>query len=391
MNPFTHSRVKLQLKSSFWQILLTTTEALILASIFTTMGSIQQSRKQRVVAIWLLIGVVMLFIQIALGGLTRLTGSGLSMTEWEPIMGFIPPLHESEWQQAFEQYQQIAQFKYLNHHYTLSDFKFIFFWEWLHRNWARFIALVFLIPFFFFMYKKYFSRDMIPSLILLFVFGILQGFIGWYMVKSGLDNSSLFYVSHVRLSVHLVSALGLLAYTLWFALQLMIPKKAIVYQPALRNSLFLVVFLLIAQLFYGAFMAGLHAAAYAPSWPTMNGYWIPPKLSENSWINHPANVQFIHRAIAYLLLLAGVWVYYRLRKYAQQIHGRLLLISAHIMMIILSMQVLLGIITVLCARTIEKDKFGIFETFAQLHQLVAMLLVASIVLLLYQVRGRNSS
>src|SRR5690554_963452 len=162
--------------------------------------------KRKRVAYWLLTGVFMIVVQIIIGGVTRLTGSGLSITEWKPIMGTIPPLSEADWMEAFEKYQGIAQFKYLNASFTLSDFKFIFFWEWFHRVWARSLGVVFAIPFIYFLVKKYFSKDMIGPLILLFLLGGLQGLIGWIMVQSGLNDTDL-HVSHIRLSVHLMAAL----------------------------------------------------------------------------------------------------------------------------------------------------------------------------------------
>lgn len=346
-------------------------------------------RKKRIVAIWLLIGVFMIIIQIALGGLTRLTGSGLSMTEWEPIMGFIPPLHEEQWQKAFEDYQEIAQYKYVNNHFTLSDFKFIFFWEWFHRNWARFIAVVFIVPFIYFLIKKYFDKEITFSLILLFILGGLQGFIGWYMVQSGLDNSSLFYVSHLRLSVHLISALGLLAYTLWFALKILIPKERLIRNSNTRNYFLILVTLLTIQLIYGAFMAGLHAASSVPSWPKMNGHWIPVNLMKYSWINHPINVQFVHRILAYLLLIFTVIGFIKVWKLAK-IHQSKLLSKAGIWtLIFIVSQVVLGIFTVISAHHIDKGKFGVYETLAQLHQLVAMCLLISIMFILFLVRGNK--
>jgi len=189
-------------------------------------------KKSNAVAIWLLIGVGMIVVQVLLGGITRLTGSGLSITEWKPLLGAIPPLNEADWQKAFEQYKQIGQFKQLNFEFTLSDFKFIYFWEWFHREWARLIAIVFLLPFVYFIIKKKFRQEMVKPLMILFLLGILQGLIGWIMVKSGLNEESL-YVNHIRLAIHFISALGLLSYTLWFALQLLVDAKQLIQAPHL--------------------------------------------------------------------------------------------------------------------------------------------------------------
>src|SRR5689334_1241383 len=193
------------------------------------------TRSSRPVAIWLLIGIFMLVVQVLLGGITRLTGSGLSITEWKPIMGALPPMNNHDWNIAFEKYKQIAQYKYVNAYFTLSDFKSIFFWEWFHRLWARLIGVVFLIPFVIFIIQKRFGKDMIRPLIILFILGGLQGLVGWIMVKSGLEDEGLLYVSHYKLAIHFIFALGLLCYTLWFALQLLIPSNQITINNKLRR------------------------------------------------------------------------------------------------------------------------------------------------------------
>lgn len=345
-------------------------------------------QKKNIVAIWLLVGVFMIMVQVIIGGITRLTGSGLSMTEWNPIMGFIPPLNHEDWMKAFESYQEIAQFKYMNNHFTLSDFKFIFFWEWFHRVWARSLGVVFAIPFIYFILKKYFSKDMIWPLGLLFILGGLQGFIGWYMVQSGLYGSELLHVSHIRLAIHFVAALVLLIYTFWFALKLLIPKDKLVVDSGLRNLLWLTIALLVIQLFYGAFMAGMHAARFAPSWPTINGFWIPKGLADNSWINSPINVQFVHRGIAYLLLILITWSYFKFSHLAKKSHSSLLAKASKWPLVLVWTQVLLGIFALLTVSRIEPGKFGLYETLAQVHQLVAMLLLMALVLMLYLVRKK---
>ena len=178
------------------------------------------AKKSNAVAIWLLVGVGMIIIQVLLGGITRLTGSGLSITEWKPILGAVPPMNEAAWLKAFEQYKQIGQYKQLNFEFTLSDFKFIYFWEWFHREWARLIGVVFFIPFVWFIIKKKIEKWMINPMVILFLLGILQALLGWIMVASGLNDENL-YVDHIRLAIHFIAALGLLCYTLWFALMLL--------------------------------------------------------------------------------------------------------------------------------------------------------------------------
>ncbi|HEY0610399.1 MAG TPA: COX15/CtaA family protein, partial [Chitinophaga sp.] len=232
-------------------------------------NALQQNRP---VAIWLFTGVGMIIIQVLLGGITRLTGSGLSITEWQPVLGALPPMTEQAWQAAFDKYKEIAQFKYVNSHFTLSDFKSIYFWEWLHRDWARLMGIVFALPFIYFVAKKKINRSMVQPMLILFLLGALQGAIGWIMVKSGLNEENL-YVSHIRLAIHFIAALLLLCYVLWFALKLSTPAKEMLYTPSLRKLNIWLLVLLTLQLVYGAFMAGLHAAMAASTWPDINGMW----------------------------------------------------------------------------------------------------------------------
>jgi cytochrome c oxidase assembly protein subunit 15 len=173
----------------------------------------QKDRSSRPVAIWLLIGVFMIIVQIVLGGITRLTGSGLSITEWDVITGTLPPLTDSKWLEEFHKYQQTPQYRLLNFDFTLTDFKFIFFWEWFHRLWGRLIGVVFFIPFLVFLFQRRFRSDMVQPLIILFLLGALQGAVGWIMVASGLVGDAI-YVKPTRLALHFVFAMVLLFYTL---------------------------------------------------------------------------------------------------------------------------------------------------------------------------------
>lgn len=341
--------------------------------------------KNKAVAYWLLIGVAMIIIQILLGGITRLTGSGLSITEWKPIMGAWPPVNEATWQEAFDKYQQIAQYKYVNNHFTLEDFKFIFFWEWFHRLWARLLGVVFAIPFIYFLIKKYFNKDMIIPLVILFLLGGIQGLIGWIMVSSGLNDTNL-YVDHFKLAIHFISALVLLCYTLWFALQLLLPQRQIIQQPALHRFLVFTIILLTVQLIYGAFMAGLKAAMAAPTWPDINGDMIPPTLFQNNWFSAPINVHFVHRSLAYVLFVVIIWGYIKMRKAAKLAKVTTLNNSALWALGLVVAQVILGIVTVLSAPKIVPGHFGIFELLAELHQLVAMSLLMALIVSLYLVR-----
>lgn len=335
--------------------------------------------KRNPVAIWLLIGVGMIMIQVLLGGITRLTGSGLSITEWKPLLGAIPPMNEAEWNKAFDQYKQIGQYKTINFDFTLSDFKFIYFWEWFHRQWARFMGLVFAVGFVYFILKRRLSREMIWPMALLFLLGGLQGAIGWIMVKSGLNENDL-YVSHIRLAIHFVAALGLLVYVFWFALKLIVPKDKRVIAASLSSSLGAIIALLVVQLFYGAFMAGLKAGPVAPTWPDMNGMLFPAGLGsmKNDITHNPITVQFIHRGIAYLLFFLIISWWARARKVSGSALFRR---TRNLPMILVSLQVVLGIYTVVYS----PDK-NILLWLGVAHQFVAMLLLLSLVWARYLVR-----
>lgn len=352
-------------------------------------ASVSVFAKNKAVAWWLIIGVVMIIIQTLIGGLTRLTGSGLSITEWNVVTGILPPLNEQDWVAEFAKYQASPQFQYLNADFTIKDFKFIFFWEWFHRLWARLIGFVFAIPFVYFIIKKYFNKEMIMPLIVLFLMGALQGMVGWIMVASGLTGDAI-YVKPTRLAIHFVLAMLLGCYVLWFALQLLIPASQVVVHPRLKRWYQVIFVLLILQLIYGALMAGHKAAPAASTWPTINGFWWPEGMdqSENAHplIENKITIHFIHRGLAYLLLaLTGI---------ASVIAFRIKAPSAAIRKgrgqpaLWVGIQVLLGILTVVSSPEIVANKWGLFETLAQLHQLVAMFFLLSVTLQLYLFRSR---
>ena len=348
---------------------------------------LQQTRSSKPVAIWLLTGVFLIIVQVLLGGITRLTGSGLSITEWKPIMGALPPMNEQEWISVFEKYKQIAQYKYLNSHFSLADFKFIFFWEWFHRLWARLIGVVFIIPFIIFIIQKRFKKEMIRPLIILFLLGAIQGLVGWIMVQSGLEDSELLYVSHYKLAIHFILALGLLCYTLWFALELLVPLQQFTYNSTLRKMMGWLITLLTLQLIYGAFMAGLKAATTAPTWPDINGVWWPDTIQSSGGrqftgisflFDHPLVIHFIHRNLAYVItvfVLIWTWQAFKEKgpKYFQ--------ITKAFPLFIVLLQVVLGVLTVLHA-----INPGTFLWLAVAHQFTAMILLLSFVWMFYIIR-----
>ena len=349
-------------------------------------------RKNKIVAYWLIAGVIMIIIQTLLGGVTRLTGSGLSITEWNVVTGTLPPLNHEAWVKEFAKYQESPQYKYLNSDFFLSDFKSIFFWEWFHRLWARLIGFVFAIPFIWFLAKKYFNKEMVMPLVVLFILGALQGAVGWIMVASGLTGDAI-YVRPTKLAIHFVLAMILACYVLWFALQLLIPTEEKVTHPALKRLYVFSFIILMLQLVYGALMAGNKAATAAATWPSINGALIPSGMGQSA-SGHPLlenkiTIHFIHRGIAYLLsvliIIAAVMSYrmkavsHSFEKYRWQ----------PVTLVIL--QVILGVCTVLLSTHIIPNKWGIFESLAELHQLVAMFLMMAIVLQLYLIKSKGTN
>ena len=339
-------------------------------------------KNNRLVVIWLYVGVIMIMIQVIIGGITRLTGSGLSITEWKPIIGAFPPMNEKAWQEAFDKYKEIAQFKHLNSHFSLSDFKFIFFWEWLHRDWARFMGIVFIFPFIYFLISKKINRNMVNPMIILFLLGGLQGVIGWIMVKSGLNAENL-YVSHIRLAIHFISALILLCYVFWFALKLSIPENQVLHLPVLKKVNIWLLVLLIFQLIYGAFMAGLHAAFAAITWPDINGMlWPSGMFTEGSVLeditHNLITVQFIHRGLAYIICIPVLVWFFKSKSLA---NNSLLYKVRFLPVFLLFLQILLGVLTVL------NTSGEIPLIYAILHQFVGMLFLLSFVFTLFLSRG----
>jgi cytochrome c oxidase assembly protein subunit 15 len=325
---------------------------------------------------WLLLGIVMIFFQIVIGGITRLTGSGLSITEWNVIMGTFPPINEAQWQELFEKYKQFPQYKIMNSDMNLSGFKTIFWWEYIHRLWARLFALIFIIPFLYFVYKKWLGKKLIIHLSVLFVLGAAQGLIGWIMVQSGLKDNP--WVNPLNLSIHLMMALFVYLYLLHVTSNFTSKAKHTVGRSFIIGLNTLLVFLII-QIFYGALMAGHKAALFYPTWPLIGSEWIPSAMNtfDPLWLNlfeNKALIHFIHRGLAYVLLVFVISFWWINRK---GITGELNHFFQAIP-IVTSIQVLLGIITVLNALGQIPLLWGV------LHQAVAIILLT----ILFYIRFR---
>lgn len=343
----------------------------------------EKARKQ--VATWLLIGVGMIVIQVLLGGITRLTESGLSITEWKPFKGALPPLNDAAWMAEFDKYKNTDQFKYVHQSFSLSDFKFIFFWEWFHRLWARLMGVVFLIGFVYFLATRKFKKEMIAPMVILFILGGLQGAIGWIMVKSGLVPKK-YFVGHVELTTHFVAALILLSYTLWFALGMLIKPGQKIVNVSLQRSLIVILIVFFFQLTYGGFMAGMRAAIAAPTWPDINGAFIPATIGELSpaiknIAYNPLTVHFIHRGLAYLLfVLVLVWWFKSKSVSGSPLFSKL----SNVFFILLVTQVALGILTVLNATHANR-----LVWLGVSHQFTAMLVLMVLVSLLFIVKKKQ--
>ncbi len=343
---------------------------------------------QKAVATWIYIGVGMLLIQVILGGITRLTGSGLSITEWKIVEGALPPLNENAWITAFEKYKQTPQYLLLNSDFNLSNYKFIYFWEWFHREWARLIGVVFVIGFVYLLAKKYLQASMIKPLLILFLLGGIQGAIGWIMVKSGLTDDMV-YVKPLKLAMHFVFALILICYAWWFALALSVSKQQVIRNNSVRNYTWVILAVLFFQLIYGALMAGHKAATAAPTWPSINGSYWPDNLFTPAinFVENKITVHFIHRGLAYILLLFTVIWTFKVRR-AVSVSSALQK-TRWLPAVLILLQVLLGIFTVLSSPGIVPNHWKVFDWMAQLHQVVAMLYLLTMVWMLYIIRGKT--
>lgn len=335
-------------------------------------------RSSRPVAIWLLIGVAMLIVQIILGGITRLTGSGLSITEWDVITGAVPPLNEQQWLAEFHKYQQTPQYRIINYDFTLPDFKFIFFWEWFHRFWGRLIGVVFAIPFVIFLVQRRFRPDMVRPLVVLFLLGALQGAVGWIMVASGLTGDAI-YVKPTRLALHFIFAMVLLGYTFWFALKLLVREKDYVWAPHLKSFMWWIIGVLGVQLVFGALMAGHKAAPAAPTWPDINGSFVPAYVFRQGLIGIIEDrivIHFIHRMLAYgLVVLIALWTVRAFKVQGSRLFAKVRVLP----LVFVLVQLTLGVLTVLTSVNIRVARWNEFEWMAQGHQFTALLLLLSLV------------
>jgi len=321
------------------------------------------------VILWLCVCSALVFAMVLLGGTVRLTGSGLSMVDWKPLMGFLPPLNDVAWNQVFSQYKQFPEFKLVNSQMNLEQFKFIYLMEYSHRNLGRLIGLVFFLPFIYFVISRRLNPSLTPKLWLLFAMGAIQGGAGWYMVKSGLVDDP--RVSQYRLVVHLIIAVVIYAYMIRLLVGLL---PGLHVNRARVNSLGMVVlgiiFIMIAS---GGFVAGTHAGFIYNTFPTMGGQWIPAQLDALSplWRNlfeNPVTIQFIHRVLA--LIVLGLVFSYALILMTRHRQQRGALMGAGLLFAVF-LQICLGILTLIS---------GVPAMLGVAHQAGALILLTFVVI-----------
>ena len=327
---------------------------------------------------WLIVSLILVFFIIIVGGLTRLTNSGLSITEWELIRGILPPLDNKTWDFYFYQYKKIPQYQFLNFNMNINEFKVIFYWEYLHRILARFIGLFFFIPLIYFYFSGKIKEKYINTCFLIFVLIVFQGIIGWYMVMSGLVND--ITVSHYRLSIHLSTAILIISIIFWLVNNIISNKNKSFFKFSKNNFLFQFFILLIfIQIIMGAFVSGLDAGQIYQTWPLMGNTYFPndfsiKKISDILELDTHSLVQFYHRNLAYLIFLYAIFVtIFIYKKKLSNLYN-----SLNVLLFFLFIQVVLGIFTLLSYLNIY---------LASLHQISSVLLVFS-ALNLYYLRAK---
>lgn len=338
----------------------------------------------KIIRIWILIGLLMLIGQVVLGGITRLTGSGLSITSWDIVTGVVPPLNDEQWLQAFEAYKETPQFHKINSTFNVKDFKFIYFWEYFHRLWVRALGFIFLIPFLIFITKKQIDLYLVKRLGLVVFLTILTASAGWIMVQSGLIDRP--WVNAYKLTIHFMLAL----LVIWA----MVKTLADIYNFGTSKKIIstaiipITIIITLIQMVFAGLMAGMRAGLYYPSWPDMNGELVPTVLlisSHWNWANMinydsylfaPAFVQFTHRVLAYLLVFLGILMFLKLKNEIDLFSKKWL----NLTLLLLITQVVLGVLTVLNV----EGKIPLF--FGVVHQLVGLLYFISLLFLKYSIR-----
>jgi cytochrome c oxidase assembly protein subunit 15 len=337
----------------------------------------QQKRYPKVVKAWLIAGLVLIFVQVVVGGITRLTGSGLSITKWEIVTGTLPPTNADQWEEAFDLYKATPQYQKINDGMSMPEFKFIYFWEYFHRLWARMMGFVFIIPFTIFWIKGYFDKMLLRRLGVVFFLAAVVASFGWIMVASGLINRP--WVNAYKLTMHLSLAFLLYSYLLWTTYKVIVPNKHVFHSKLLKKWTIFISSLTAFQIVLGGIMSGTKASLYFPNWPDMNGQLIPGVLKDSSmwvvenFVNYDSNtfmvafIQISHRTTAYALFFIGlafVWTVFKRSVKGRFRTASLLLIS------MLIIQMTLGILTLLYSKGVIPVGLGV------MHQGGALILLS---------------
>ncbi|MEQ1744727.1 MAG: COX15/CtaA family protein [Saprospiraceae bacterium] len=343
-----------------------------------------ETRISKTVKIWLITGLLMIVLQVVIGGVTRLTGSGLSITRWEIVTGSLPPLTEQAWQEAFDLYKATPQYAKINEGMALADFKFIYFWEYFHRLWARLMFFVFVVPFAWFLLGGMFSRRMVPQLLSVVFLAGLEGFFGWIMVASGLRDRP--WVNAYNLTLHLCMALVIFVVLLWITFRALHPRPPVIHSRVLKRFSWALVLVAFVQIAFGAMMSGTKAGLFFPTWPDMHGSYLPDILLDSAqWTGDsflqydtnpfiPALTQFLHRNTAYLLTTMCLFFFWKANKLPL---CPIFLRANRVMIGALVLQVGLGILTLVnCVSNIP-------VVLGVLHQAGALLLMGTILFVAY--------
>ena len=334
-----------------------------------------EENKNVYVSYWLLLITFLVALMIIVGGLTRLTDSGLSITRWDIILGILPPLSLSDWEKSFTLYKQIPEYKLLNSSMTLDEFKTIYWWEYIHRLLGRFIGLFYLVPLLYFTFKKVIKKNTFISLYLILILIFLQGYIGWYMVKSGLTEKT--DVSHYRLAIHLTLAFIIFILVLWNYLKYN-NRQIFIHNNKLPSYLIIFfLFCVLIQICMGAFVSGLDAGQIYQSWPLMNHNYFPDDSSMKDLFSikafeTPSIVQFIHRNLAYFIILLFGFIAAIIYRNKDFVYLRKTVL---LIFISLFLQIFLGILTVLSGAQI---------ILASMHQIGSIFLVATTLILVFK-------
>tara|TARA_A100000164_G_C21942847_1_gene791750 strand:- start:1620 stop:2651 length:1032 start_codon:yes stop_codon:yes gene_type:complete len=324
---------------------------------------------------WLISLLLFIGLIVIVGGLTRLTDSGLSITTWDVVKGILPPITKNQWSDAFNLYKQIPQYYLLNENMTMNEFKIIYYWEYIHRILGRILGLLFLIPFLFIYLKKILTKKYNQNFFILFLLILLQGTVGWYMVKSGLVENTT--VSHYRLAIHLNLAFILFSAIFWYFLNIKLKENKFFFNLSTKYLVTKIfIFLVFLQITFGAFTSGLDAGQIYQTWPLMNNYIFPDDLSSSSIFsmqifNEPSFIQFVHRKLAYVIfiyvLVMSFFVFFKKEKYKYN--------STYFLLIVIFIQLILGIYTLLS---------GAHILIASLHQISTIFLLISSIYFYYK-------